>query len=184
KFSVAVAVLLRLFAISWAVTGIVAILSSLSRDAAFTGTPAVTYLLHLIVPIFYLLFALLAWIFATPVARVVMAAPEMDVDAPHLRPAQLYTFGFLILGLYFFLGYAGGMLNWFYFFATSRSMEAAIKSPEHSTLYKAGEQVVPCLFGILCFAFAPKWGLRMARAFDTASQAAQNEHHPRQQHPN
>ncbi|GHC47858.1 hypothetical protein [Roseibacillus persicicus] len=165
KLSHILIIFLRVFAINWLLVGFfrlfvsIPMLTSNWLSAFYLAGPGV-----------YFLAALLAWIFAVKIAKVLIGRADCDVQmAKEITPAMLFSTAFLGIGLYFFLTYLGGSLNWLHYLAITQAghdlMTTAVD--EDSNFYSLTSSLIPCLAGLALAACSPKLGRKLARATES-----------------
>ena len=149
KASVIVTILLRIFAIHWAVTGIIVALGVLGTMSVnyFTGANSYYWIQLLLMPVFYLVLAGLAWFFASLVARTVVPVSDPELDITGITSKELYSLGILVIGLIFFLKNLTPLMNWIHYIVLYRTGDQSIPGQSPSSLYKLTEALVPCLIG-------------------------------------
>ncbi len=149
KASVIVAILLRIFAIHWAVSGIVVFLSFLGMNSFsyLTGANSYYWLQVFISPAFYFILAGLAWFFASLVARTVVPISDPELEINGITPKHLYSLGILVVGLIFFLKNLTPLMNWIHMMVLYRDGDQMLNGQSGGMLYKLTESLVPCVMG-------------------------------------
>jgi hypothetical protein len=109
-----VIIVIRLFAISWFVQGLATLVSYLSLGVGGGGR---FWNIQLLVPASLLLLAVWGWILAPNLGRGVTRGCEGSLSISGLTLEDLYTFAFVFLGLYYFLGSIAPVINWLHYFS-------------------------------------------------------------------
>lgn len=166
-----VAILLRLFAIWWMVTGAFYLASSLGNLATIRYSGDWVYLAtSLVIPTTYGLIALLSWIFAGRIAVKVTGHPDPPALPISFARSDLYGFGLLIVGLWHFLAYLGGTVASLYQLALYRGPDPATLDPSAGPLHALVLSLLPCLAGMGIALCAPALGRKIAdRVSDTST---------------
>lgn len=166
RASIIVTIVLRLFAVQWAVTGVVSLLGILGYSTTFPSDSEaqVVYRLQILaVPVSYMVLALAAWFFAASVAKRVVPSSDPELGMIGISARDLYGLGILVVGITAFLSHLATMLNWFHYLILNRAGEALMQGRNGLSFYDVTKEVVPCVGGaILAFA-SPKIGARLAR---------------------
>lgn len=176
QLSSIVAVGLRLYGFYWAVSAAINVVGVFSMGIHLDLLSSDRALSYFIGPIGFLIVAAVCWFGARPISRwaTAAAADEELLTPSPASTAHLYTLGFLVIGLCFFLGHFGGVLNWFFYFAMTKSAEAALLNPSgDDRIYRLTADLIPCIAGAICVVLAPKWGKRLAAAFDRTPEPPQ-----------
>lgn len=157
KASVIVTILLRIFAIHWAVTGIVALLGVIGMSGFnyFSGDATYYWFQVLITPVFYFILAGLAWFFASLVSRTVVPVSDPELNITGVTGKELYSLGILVVGLIFFLKNLTPLMNWIHHIVLYRSGDQLLAGQSGGTLYKLTEALVPCIIGGILALKAP-----------------------------
>ena len=96
-------------------------------------------------------FATLEWVLAPPISRLVTRGHDVEVSVAPLTRADLYSFAFVFLGLYFILSSIAPSLNWLhYFFAVSTAQD-------DSSFYDLATPLIQLITGIFALVFARRW---------------------------
>ena len=161
RSSTVVAILLRLFAIYWAVQGVLMIPNAVMTDTIGRGLANwIPTLAHIMTPVLYGFLAFLAWIFAGAIATKVAGQGDPAVPFLQISRGDLFAFGLLVLGLYFFLSYLGTSITWLHYLAINGTSHDA--SEGRNTMYDLAIQLIPCAAGLLMAITSAKFGRRLA----------------------
>lgn len=158
-----VAIALRLFAIWWMVTGVLYLVSSIGTISTLRLSHDWVYLLTtLIIPTTYGLIAFLSWIFAGKIAVKVTGHPDPVAPTVSFARSDLYGFGLLAVGLFYFLANLGDTIASLYLLALYRGPDPATLDPRNSPLHALVMNLLPCLAGIGIALCSPALGRKIA----------------------
>ena len=123
--------------------------------------------------------AILLWIFALPIARLVTRRIPQDIAFGAMSLVDCYSIAFIGVGLYYIVGYLPKALNQTYYlfkWAASDSGSWWMRQVDASII---SQTFIPFIAGILLFVFGRKWALMLARkhAQVPSPVAADNEKH-------
>lgn len=118
--------------------------------------------LHFFTPVAYGAAAMVAWIFAGGLAAKVTGPADPAVPLAPLTRGDVYGFGLLLGGLWFFLTYLGGSINWLHHLAVSGASADLIQHREGSPIYELSSQLIPCVAGLAVAIRAPQLGRKVA----------------------
>jgi hypothetical protein len=161
RSSTVVAITLRLFAIYWVVQGVLMI-----PNALMTGTLGgslsgwLPTLANLLAPILYGFLAFLSWIFAGAIATKVAGQGDPAIPLLQISRGDLFAFGLLVLGLYFFLNYLASSINWLHYLAIKGP--ESTKTGDPNTMYELSSQLIPCVAGLLMAITSTNFGQKLA----------------------
>jgi hypothetical protein len=171
KLSILVIVVLRLFAITWAVRCGAGLISTLGLSRIMpVGVSAapLQVALQFAVPVFYGLFAVLAWNFAESISRRVVGAVDSELGFSEVRPENLYTLGLLGMGLHYALANLAGTINWLHYLAANRAGQTLLEGEEGLSLYEVSSVMIPFAAGAVIAVLSPKLGRKLARSMTPA----------------
>ena len=157
-----VAIVLRLFSISWLVQGIAGIGSTAAASAAFASPSSNPW--NYVGPVFFVLIAVATWLLAPGLARLVTPRPEAGIEVGGLTRYDLYCFAFVFLGIYFVLSSVASAINWAHFYLfLSRTVPQA--DPQRQTsFYELTQPLITCVAGGFCIAYASRLATRLTIA--------------------
>ena len=165
KTSTIVAIVLRLFAIYWAATGIIVAVSLLGIGLSTTPLAEVVayqWFQMLAAPVWYLLLACGAWFFASSIAKRVVPAADAEIGCIEIKARDLYGFGLLLIGVFTFLSYLGPAFSVICRVILDRSGDALAQGQNGRAVFDLGKEVIPCVVGALIACASPKLGARLA----------------------
>jgi hypothetical protein len=164
-----VVIVLRLFALNWFATAIPLFLS-----AAAIGSPGERRLLSLLLPyapaVLLLILAVVVWLLAASVARLVSRGVDTSVSIGSLSRADLYSFAFVFLGLFFVLSSFADVVNWLHYFATV-SREDPRYDLRVQNLYQLTRPFITLALGLVLLIGAPRWTKKLVAHDQKAHQA-------------
>lgn len=172
KLSILVIIILRLFAITWAVRCGTGLIGTLGLPGLMTSGVRIDLLqmaLQFAVPTFYGLFAILAWIFAEAISRRVVGAVDLPLGFGEIRPENLYTLGLLGMGLYYALANLAGTINWLHYLAANRAGQTLLEGEKGLSLYEVSSVMIPFAAGTVIAVLSPKLGRKLARSMSPVS---------------
>lgn len=170
KTSTIVAIVLRLFAIYWAATGMIVAVSLLGIGLSTTPLAEVMayqWFQMLAAPVWYLLLACGAWFFASSIAKRVVPAADAEIRCLEIKARDLYGFGLLIIGIFTFLSYLGPAFSGICRMVLDRSGDALEQGQNGRAIFDLSKEVIPCVAGGLIASASPKLGARLAIAART-----------------
>jgi len=166
RLSTLVIVLVRVFAIYWMISAILGFLSRihlLVDYGGFGGRNLLHFFSMVSIPGFYLVLAILGWVFAANLTRKVVGQIDPEIELGGAAVEHLYALVILGFGLYFFLDHLGSALF--------QVNEVVMKNRTGPTLIEHREQVstsellthlVPCGAGVVLALFSSKLGKKLA----------------------
>ena len=175
-------IVVRLFALYWftaALFGSVSLIGVLSYATTLNSEENdwnwqgwILALSPILTPLAYLVFGLIAWFAAERIAKKVVRGVDSKFEVGPINPANLYSFGILIVGLYFFLTYLGGTFGWLHYLAVNQAGENLIQGEDDLSIYDVISQIVPCIGGLYFALLSERFGARLA---PKQQQSEQNE---------
>lgn len=156
-----VAIVLRLFAIYWLASGLASLLTALGSLAGFGHLGWMNYGVVLLMPVAYLLLALVTWIFAGRIAEKVTGASDPALPVAAISRGDLYGFGLLITGLWFFLSHLGAAPTGLHQLAMYRGIDPMLLDGAESPIHVALRSIVPCMVGMTVAICSPALGRKI-----------------------
>lgn len=166
KLTTLIAVVLRLFAMYWAVVCVSGLLSTLGMLSMYPDNASnyLQYVIAGVLPVFYGTMAFVAWIFARAISLRVAGPVDPPLDFSQVTAENLYTLGILGIGLYFALSHLGGTATEIYRMILTRSGSTLTHQDSAEMLSLASAQLIPCLAGVGIAILSPKLGRKVAIA--------------------
>ena len=150
-----VVIVLRLFALYW-------LFDALPRFASAAMTPlgrerSLSSVLAPYAPaVLLVIFATGLWILARAIGRLVSRGVDASVSIGGLTRADLYSFAFVFLGLYFILSSFADVINWIHYFVTVSHNDPA-HNPHVENLYQLTRPCLTFVAGLVALIGAPHW---------------------------
>ncbi|CAN5240078.1 hypothetical protein BH23VER1_BH23VER1_37410 [soil metagenome] len=129
-------ILLRVFALSWVISGCVHTVSVFMMENA----PGM-WIYHLGPSLTTLVAGVVVWFVAPPLSRLVAKRNDGAISLQGVDETQLYATALLVLGLYFALSSFGSVLSWIHYFAIV--LRPQRKSPDPDRRGRARPQRPP-----------------------------------------
>lgn len=152
------AILLRLYALNLAITGLVQ--SVMQGAAHLAGGSAWIY--SALPALVHLIAGATLWFLAPPFARFLAARHDEPFRLEGLTEAQLYSAVFLGLGLWFSLSSFAGVFNWLHYFAVARSSSNPWEGEDGTNLYSLSREALTLAAGLLLVFTGPVWAVKLA----------------------
>ena len=174
RISTLVAIFLRLFAIYWAARALLHFAANFSiylPTGASAGRQNLAMLLA--APVIYGVMAMLAWIFAEGIAAKVSGRGDPAVPVAQLQRADIYGFGLLLMGLYFFLAHLASSLGGLYGLALGNQTPGMVEEMHRAHLQQLAASLIPCLAGLGVAIASPRLGRKLVRAAAPSAGAAE-----------
>lgn len=149
-------VLLRLFALDWAVTGIIQL-----APQVFSVFQVGFRAYMLIPPLIYLVACWLVWRFAPHLSRLVARGHDGEVQLHGVTQLQLHTTMLAGLGVYFTLSSFANCFNWIHFFAVSSSPNYGFHRENSPSYYSLTENGMTLAAGIALILTARRWAEKL-----------------------
>jgi len=179
KLSIVGIVVLRLFAIGWAVRCVVGVLGAAGVLGVMPSGDLMLDVMQVVVrfavPTAYGIFAVVAWLFAAGISRRVVGATDPEMGFGELRAEDLYGVGILVIGLYFALGHLAESINWLHYLVANEAGQALLDGRDDLSLYELTTVVIPCAVGAALACLAPKLGRKLARSIAPAARVSGDE---------
>ena len=155
-----VVIVVRLFSLYWLVEG----LTSSVVVASMTTFSYHTNYWNYGPPAAYLVAAVLTWLNAPLISRLVTPRPDSTVNVGGLTRHDLYCFAFVFLSLYFILGFIGQALDWIYHLGVTAKHAPENDPARESEFYQLTQSVIPVLAGVFCIAMSSRLAKRLVAA--------------------
>jgi hypothetical protein len=116
--------------------------------------------------------AILVWVFAIPIARLVTRGLPGELSLGSLSLSDCYSVMFIALGLYMIATHIAPALNWAHYL-----LRIAISRPDKSwqqevQWYDVSGTVIPFIVGIILFVNGRKWAVALAQRHTVAAHAS------------
>ena len=157
-----VTIVLRIFALSWMVTGLIQLLWVFqSSRPLWSSERGFSIFLPALGQI--ILGVLLA-MWSRTISRAVTPKPDAEVQMGGLTAYDLYCFAFTFLGLYFVLSSIGGVINWGHYMLMDAQRDSMTEDPDALNFYGLTQQLITLLAGGACLIGAPRFARKLGAA--------------------
>jgi hypothetical protein len=102
------------------------------------------------------IFATGLWVLARAIGRLVSRGVDASVSIGGLTRADLYSFAFVFLGLYFILSSFADVINWIHYFVTVSHNDPA-HNPPVENFYQLTRPCLTFVAGFVSLLGAPHW---------------------------
>jgi hypothetical protein len=157
---------MRLFSVQWFVQGLI----TLATAAAIPQTNYNDngwYIAARIIPsIAALLAAIISWFIAPPLSRLIAGKYNAPVEVSGLSLLDLYSFGFVFLGLYFVLSSLADVLNWLYYSLVIAASHGDFDPERKKSLYGLLKPLITMAAGFVCLISGRRWAKKLSDKAD------------------
>jgi len=172
-----VVIIARLFALNWLLQAVVLLATTLASTLAFPShqeRPAFVNLMNYSPGLFLIVLAFFLWILAPAVARLVSRGFDINVNVGGLSRSDLYSFGFVFLGLFFILSSVGDVINWVHYFTESH--DDPRHDPRIQNFYQLTRPCLTLVAGLVSLIGAPRWTRKLISRDQKAERPNQGLH--------
>lgn len=106
--------------------------------------------------------AVLIWIFALPIARLVTRGVSHDISFGSLSLVDCYSIAFMGVGLFYIASHLPQVLNWAHYFLKSAASGRG-NSGEGASGYDMSLAFIPFIVGVVLFVNGRRWAVALAR---------------------
>jgi len=135
-----ITVVIRIFALKLGLDALNAVLSRYPYDPS----PRSSFLLFGVVAVL----AYWLWVLSPFLARRITRGQDSALDCGHLALRDLYSFAFLLVGLYFTVDSFGPTLTWLHFALRHSSSDAPLSQQQQANFYTLFKYLVKLLLGL------------------------------------
>jgi hypothetical protein len=125
----------------------------------------------ILVPAIYLLFIYWTWTLAGWVARCVTKGHDAALSATQLTLLDLYSFGFLLIGLYVAIENIGPTLTWLHYALVKSSGEARLNEQQQSNFYTLFSYLVKLVISLSLIFNGRRLAARLMRRYHAAPES-------------
>jgi hypothetical protein len=136
-------------------------LARLSLSSA-TGQPALDTALPWLLLIGFVICAILLWILALPIARLVTKGVPQDVSLGGLTLTDCYSLAFLGVGLFYMGSGLPQVLSWGHYLFKMAASSSGDAWKEQVNLYQVWQAVIPFILGVVIFVKGRAWAVALA----------------------
>jgi hypothetical protein len=112
--------------------------------------------------------AVLFWVFAPPIARLVTRGITHDLSFGALSLVDCYSIAFMAVGLFYISSHLPQVLNWTHYLFKAAATKAGDSWREGVRWYDVSQAFIPFVVGVVLFVNGRRWAVALARR-DTAS---------------
>ena len=145
-------------------------LTNISRSGGLTDIGS-----YLMVPVIMvvglIVGAILIWVFALSIARLVTRGVSRDLSFGSLSLADCYSVAFIGIGLFYIAGHFPQVLNWAHFLFTSAASTSGNSWKERVSGYDVSQAFIPFIVGIVLFVKGRSWAMALARPQEKSESA-------------
>lgn len=153
-------ILLRIFSISWFVTGIVHLVPTVF-DVRSGRNGAVLYSA---VPLLIMCaFGVVIWVFARKISLVLTKGNDAELNLTNVSAQQLMTIAIFSVGLYFVLSSCSDTFNWVHYLFINRSLEHRFAYMESPSYYDLARPLLTLLAGLAFMLTSKNWATKIFR---------------------
>lgn len=117
--------------------------------------------------------AVLFWVFALPIARLVTRGVPHDLSFGTLSLVDCYSVAFMGIGLFYIANHLPQILNWTHFLFKVAALRPGDTWKEEVKWYDVSQAFIPFIVGVVLFVNGRRWAAALARRdAATASLAA------------
>lgn len=160
-------VLLRLFALNWAVTGLSQIAYNVFMGAQYGFSYSL--LLSLIPPLLLIAACVVTWWLAPAISRLLARGNDGAASLQGVTQSQLYATMFVGLGMYFALDSFADVFNWLHFFAIRSSPDYGFHRENSPSYYNLTESLLTLAAGIALIFTAHIWAEKLIHRAEKAA---------------
>ncbi len=106
--------------------------------------------------------AVLIWIFALPIARLVTRGVSRDISFGSLSLSDCYSIAFIGVGVFYIASHLPQVLNWAHYFLKTAASGRG-DSEQGASGYDISQAFIPFIVGVVLFVNGRKWALALAR---------------------
>jgi hypothetical protein len=149
-----VVIVVRLFVLNWVLHALnlaAGVFASQRPPQHSVGSVLVLYS----PAVFLIIVGAILWRLAPAVARLVSRGFDSTVSVGSLSRADLYSFGFVFLGLFFILSSIADVINWFHYFTVAP--DDPRRDPQIQDFYGLTRPCLTLAAGLVSLLGAPRW---------------------------
>lgn len=135
KPSLITAVLIRLFALNWAIGSVPKIISYFTISSEYVDVSILPFIV-------YFSAAVIFWSFAPHLSKLLAKGFDDTVNGEGITSRQLYSCLFIGIGTYFALSSFGSTFNWVHFFATRHDTPMPFDFQKTPSFYDMSEPLL------------------------------------------
>jgi len=166
-----VTVIIRLFAINFAFYTFNILYSTVFRPHLGASFHTPLSILDMLVPVIYLIVIYWIWTLAGWVARCVTKGHDAALSATQLTLLDLYSFGFLLIGLSVAIENIGPTLTWLHYSLMKSGGEGRLNEQQQSNFYTLFSYLVKLIVGFALIVNGRRLAARLMRRYHAATES-------------
>jgi hypothetical protein len=107
--------------------------------------------------------AVLLWLFAIPIARLITRGLAPEVSLGTLTLMECYSLLFIGIGLFYAVAHFAPVLNWTHYILRLSTSHQLTNWREDVKWYDVSDAIVPFIVGLILFVSGRKWALALVR---------------------
>jgi hypothetical protein len=107
--------------------------------------------------------AVLFWVFALPIARLVTRGISHDLSFGAMSLVDCYSIAFMSVGLFYISSNLPQVLNWAHFLFKAAATKAGNSWKEGVNWYDVSQAFIPFIVGLLLFVNGRRWAVTLSR---------------------
>jgi len=116
--------------------------------------------------------AVLLWILALPIARLVTRGVSQELSFGEISLVDCYSIAFMSVGLFYVAGHFPQVLNWAHYLLKAAASHAGNSWKETIEWYQVSQAFIPFIMGAILFANGRRWAVALARRQEESSRPA------------
>lgn len=129
----------------------------------------------LIMLIGLILGAILIWVYALSIARLVTRGVSRDLSFGSLSLADCYSVAFMGIGLFYIASHFPQVLNWAHYFLKTAASASGFRDPAERGVngYDVSQVLITFILGVVLFVKGRSWAAALARSQEKSESANQ-----------
>ena len=107
--------------------------------------------------------AVLLWVFALPIARLVSRGVPHDLSFGSLSLVDCYSIAFIGVGLFYIASHLPQVLNWTHYLFKAAASKSGDTWKEGVQWYDVSQAFIPFIVGVVLFLNGRRWAVALAR---------------------
>ncbi len=112
--------------------------------------------------------AVLLWILALPIARLVTRGVAQDISFGAMSLVDCYSIAFMAVGLLYIAGHLPQVLNWTFYLFKAAASRSGTEWRQEVNGYAVSQAYIPFIVGVILFVKGRSWAVTLARKQETA----------------
>jgi hypothetical protein len=106
--------------------------------------------------------AILLWVFALPIARLVTRGVPHDLSFGALSLVDCYSIAFVSVGLFYIASHLAQVLNWTHYLFKAAASKPGNTWKEGFSWYEVSQAFIPFIVGVVLFVNGRRWAVTLA----------------------